>query len=220
MGAAFRRCGQSWACGRRDVRTIDCCRRENYGEPTTGERRSAPKGTSLANKVNSGNPLTSKENLETPLRSETKQGPHIHRNERPLRNKARRDRNASSQPTISCPQCNQRHQPPNCNRYLVKAELIANHATSHARLTDKPATDVQELTSIASPHPQPGSLDINLLCFPGPLSPRGMGNKVFHNTYDELVNVKKIKKKTFELSDGKCWQERVHMQNKQNNIHK
>lgn len=26
--------------------------------------------------------------------------------------------------------------------------------------------------------------------------------------------------KTFELSNGKVWQEREHMQNKQNNIHK
>uniref|UniRef100_A0A1B0FE97 MCM C-terminal AAA(+) ATPase domain-containing protein n=1 Tax=Glossina morsitans morsitans TaxID=37546 RepID=A0A1B0FE97_GLOMM len=139
---------------------------------------------SFAVKVNSGNPIPSRQILETPLRSDMGQSPQTHRNPRPPCNGARKNINASFAPTANHPQRSQRNhptstryndtynvqpqrpffapkvysdnQPPSKQINLVKSGFLAAYETSHACPTDK-QVDFEEATPSTSLHSPPRS---------------------------------------------------------------
>uniref|UniRef100_A0A1B0GEL5 Uncharacterized protein n=1 Tax=Glossina morsitans morsitans TaxID=37546 RepID=A0A1B0GEL5_GLOMM len=134
---------------------------------------------SFALEVNSGNPIPSREILETPLRSDMGQSPQTHRNPRPPCNGAHKNINASSGPTANHPQRSQRNhptstryndtynvqsqraffaskvysdnQPPSKQINLVRSGFLATYETSHSYPTDK-QVDFEEATPSKSLH--------------------------------------------------------------------
>uniref|UniRef100_A0A1B0GD83 Uncharacterized protein n=1 Tax=Glossina morsitans morsitans TaxID=37546 RepID=A0A1B0GD83_GLOMM len=105
--------------------------------------------------VNSGNPIPSREILETPLRSDMGQSPQTQRNH-PTSTCYNDTYNVQSQRPFFAPKVYSDNQPPNKQINQVKSGFLAAYETSHACPTDK-QVHFEEATPSTSLHSRPSS---------------------------------------------------------------
>uniref|UniRef100_A0A1A9VH04 Uncharacterized protein n=1 Tax=Glossina austeni TaxID=7395 RepID=A0A1A9VH04_GLOAU len=128
--------------------TTQPSRRKHLTSTLRNETKDLSTQSSSPLKVNSGNPPSSQEILETPSRSDMEQSPKTHRNLRPPCNETRKNINASSGPIANHTQRSQRRHASYHNPHLVES--------GHACPTDK-QVNFEETTPSTRLNAPPGS---------------------------------------------------------------